>query len=70
MNNYVNITPLDERHNVPSMVIELKGSKPLKVSEDDYAQLVELLGEQMQDRIVELSACNDGIRIRVKAISS
>jgi hypothetical protein len=70
MKNYVDITPLQERHNVPSMVIELKGSKPLKVSEADYAQMVELLGERMEDRIVELSACNDGRRIRVKVIAS
>jgi hypothetical protein len=70
--NYVDIEPLQPPFTQDHYTVEFQGDdRKLAVSRADFDRICKLLGtNNPQERMVELTACDDNHRIRVKVLAS
>ena len=65
---HVDVDPLQPPFTADHVVLHFKGKTyPLAVSLADYDRICDLLGSRPEDRLVELSAMGEHIRIKLIA---
>jgi hypothetical protein len=68
--NFIDVEPLQGPEADTANLLYLPGGKPLAISDEDMARVMEMLGDNVVGRVLTFSACEDNYHIRIQVCPS